>query len=127
MFGAGSSSLIEPLAERGPGELVRFLEDKRAELATLEAQMQKAHEVAHGCEERWTEHYDEILAELEEESDKLPGEDIRLSIARRRGGGEAWKNWRRAERVVKSLEKRATLLGNQVSAGQSEAKLMRAA
>ena len=114
-----------PFAPRGAGEIRTILEDLRAELANVENQLQDAHEVAEQAEERWTEHLDEVIDQLEEETDgRLPGEDLRNSIARRRGGAEAWHNHRRAERVVKKLEKRSTMLGNQIGSAQSEAKLM---
>ena len=79
------------------------------------------------AEERWTRHYDEVVAQLEEDEGRLPGEDQRLSLARRRGGWTAWTNYRRAERVVKKLEKRSTQISTIISACQSEAKLLRAA
>ncbi len=59
----------------------------------------------------------------EHQGGRLPGEEMRISIARRRGGGEAWTNYRRARRMVKLHEKRATLIANQISAAQTEAKI----
>lgn len=114
-----------PFAPRGPGELQVALEGLREELRKIDVQLQSAHEVAEEAEERWTEHYDEILDQLEEEADgsRLPGEEQRLSIARRRGGAEAWTNHRRAERLVKKLEKRATMVKDRIGSAQSEAKL----
>lgn len=113
-------------AERGPGELQRFLQDKRAELASLDVELQGAHDTLEEAEIRWMEVYDATLDDLEERVGrgeiKLPGEDLRIAEARR-SNREAWSNWRRAERAVKKLEKRATLIANQISAAQSEAKL----
>jgi hypothetical protein len=116
-------------APRGPAEVARFLDVKAQELAQLENLLQEAHEVAERAEEAWTSHYDEILDQLEEESEngRLPGEDMRISIARRRGGAVAWTNHRRAERAIKRLEKRGRLIETGISACQSEAKLLRAA
>lgn len=114
-------------AERGGGELQRFLQDKRTELHSLDVQLQQAHDTLEAAEIRWMEVYDATLDDLEEDLQrgtisKLPGEDVRIAIARR-SNREAWSNWRRAERAVKKLEKRATLIANQISAAQSEAKL----
>lgn len=116
-------------AERGPGELQRFLQDARAELASLDAQLQTAHDTLTDAELRWQEHLDDTIATLEEDvaSDRLsrlPGEDVRVSLARRTGDGrEVWNTYRRADRVVKKLEQRSTLLRGQIGAAQSEAKL----
>lgn len=114
-------------AERGAGELQAFLQAKRTELHSLDTQLQQAHDTLEAAEIRWMEVYDATLDDLEEDMQrgtisKLPGEDVRVAIARR-SNREAWSNWRRAERAVKKLEKRATLIANQISAAQSEAKI----
>lgn len=111
--------------ERGPGELQRFLQDARAELGSLDAQLQGAHDTLGDAEERWTAHYDEILDQLEEENpgERLPGEGVRISIARRRGGAEAWTNYRRAKRLADRLNQRVSLLKTQISSAQSEGKI----
>jgi vacuolar-type H+-ATPase subunit I/STV1 len=116
-------------APRGPVEVAHFLDAKAQELDQLNTLLQNAHETAEAAEEAWTTHYDEILEQLEEESEngRLPGEDMRISIARRRDGAAAWTNHRRAERLVKKLEKRGRLIETAISACQSEAKLLRAA
>lgn len=115
-------------APRGPVEIGHFLGAKAQELDQLNVLLQQAHEAAENAEIAWTEHYDDILDELEEDSEngKLPGEDVRISIARRRGGGELWTAHRRAERTVKRLEKAATVAKDAVSAAQSEANLLKA-
>lgn len=115
-----------PLAERGPGEILAFLSEKRRELDELDGQLQDAHNLAGDCEERWTEHLDEIMGQLIEEakSGRLPGEDVRLSIARQRGGQEAWANFRRSQRTLKRLDGRVALINRQLSAAQSEARLL---
>lgn len=114
-----------PLAQRGAGELHRFLQDSRAALTSLDAELQKAHDTLGAAEERWTEHYDEILSQLEEESPgaRLPGEEVRISIARRRGGAEAWTNYRRAKRLADRLDQRVSMLKTQISAAQSEGRI----
>lgn len=114
-----------PFAPRGPGELQVALEGLREELRKIDNQLQEAHEVCEQAEDRWVAHYDEILDQLEEEANgaRLPGEEQRVSIARRRGGGEAWTNHRHAERLVRRLEKRATMVRDRIGSAQSEAKL----
>jgi len=111
-------------APRGPTELGDFFYAKRYELDELNVALQTAHELAEQAEERWIEIYDEIVAQLEEEMDKLPGEDLRISIARRRGGALAWTNLRKAQRAVKRMEKQGTNIAQAISACQSEAKLL---
>lgn len=114
-----------PFSPRGAAELQVALQSLRDQLADVDRQLQEAHEVAEEAEERWVSHYDEVLAQIEEETNgRLPGEELRQSIARRRGGGEAWTNHRRAERAVKRLEKRGSLIGTRIGSCQSEAKLL---
>lgn len=113
--------------ERGAGELQRFLQDKRAELASLDVEMQQAHDTLEAAEFRWIEVYDATLDDLEEDLQRgtisrLPGEEVRIATARR-SNREAWTNWRRAERAVKKYERRHRLISDQISAAQSEAKI----
>ena len=119
-------------SQRGPVEIAAFLDGKAQELHALQAQLEKAHNEAENAEIKWMAHFDKVMdaleIELEEEGagGKLPGEEKCVGIARRREGWEAWSTWRRAERRVKKLEKLATLIDNQISACQSEGKLLRA-
>lgn len=124
---AGAREAPREFAPRGPVEVGQFLDVKAQELHQIEVSLQEAHELLEDAELAWEEHYDEVLEILEDEMDKLPGEDLRISIARRRDGWEKWMTYRRAERTVKKLEKRATIAANVISACQSEAKLLRAA
>jgi hypothetical protein len=90
--------------------------------------LQQAHETLGEAEEAWDAHYDAILEELEEETEgKLPGEDLRVSTARRRGGAQKWTTKRRAERMVKKLNERASNIKGTISALQSEGNLLREA
>lgn len=120
----------QPMPERGPGEIQRFLQDARAELASLDVKLQEAHDALAGAEERWQEHLDDTIAALEEDVaadriSRLPGEDVRVSLARRTGDGrEVWNTYRRAHRMVAKWEQRLRLLDKQISAAQSEGKLM---
>ena len=111
--------------QRGAGELQRFLQDARATLKSLDAQLQKAHDLLSDAEDRWTELYDETMGELEEQGNKTHNfpTEIRNSIVRRNGGGEAWANKRRAERMVKRLDKQVEMLEAQIRAAQSEGKI----
>ena len=113
-------------APRGVLEIAGFLDAKSQELAQLQNQLQEAHEEAEVAEIDWIEHYDAVIEDMEAGGEKLPGEEKCVGIARRRGGWEAWVRLSRAERNVKKLEKRASLIGNQISACQSEAKLLQA-
>lgn len=113
-------------APRGPVELGDFLHAKRQELAQVQAQLQEAHEVAERCEIAWLRHFDSVVEDVEERGEKLPGEEKCVGLARRRGGWELWTAWRRAERWVKRLEKTAGLISEQISAAQSEGRLLTA-
>lgn len=113
-------------APRGPLEVGQFLDVKAQELAQLQNELQEADEALEDAELKWEKHYDDIISELEEEDDKLPGEDVRISTARRRGGYEMWSAYRRANRSVRRLEKQASITANIISACQSEAKLLMA-
>lgn len=112
---------------RGPLEVAQFLDQKTQELAAVEALLHEAHETAEEAELRWTAHLDSIIALLESETEgKMPGEDLRLSIARQRGGWQKWRTYRKAERLTKVLEQRGRLISNQISAIQSEGRLLQA-
>lgn len=113
-------------APRGPVEIGNFLGAKSQELDQIQNQLQQAHEVFEDAELEWERHYDEVVDQLEEEAEggKLPGEDVRISTARRRGGWEKWSNYRRADRTIRRLRVRASMVENAISAAQSEAKLV---
>lgn len=116
----------QEFSQRTPEQIGRFLDAKLTELEQLQSQIEAAHNTAEDAEIAWTEHYDRVIDDLESEGEKLPGEEKCIGIARRRDGWALWSAWRRAERQVKKLEKRATIIGNQVSAAQSEANLLKA-
>lgn len=121
------------MPERGPGEIQRFLQDARAELHSVDVLMQQAHDNLADAEEAWTEHLDGIIESLEEDvaagrRDRMPFKDQTIGIARRTDPGrERWNNYRRADRMVRKLDSRSTLLRGQIGAAQSEGKLMGAA
>jgi hypothetical protein len=123
---AGNGNGAREFSPRGPVEIANFLNGKATELSSLQAEVQEAHEQAEDAEIAWMEHFDSVMEDLDEELEKLPGEEKCIGIARRRGGWARWAEWRRAERRVKRLEKVATLIDNQISASQSEAKLLKA-
>lgn len=111
--------------QRGAGELQAFLQGARQMLAKLDKQLQKAHDVAAETEDRWVELFDEVMDELEGQGQKTHNfpTEIRNSIVRRKGGGEAWANKRKAERMVKRLEQQVSMLEGQIRAAQSEGKI----
>lgn len=121
----GAVGVSDFYPQRGAGELQRFLQDARKALKSLDADLQIAHNLLAECEDRWTEIYDETMDELESQGSKTHNfpTEIRNSIVRRRGGGEAWANKRRAERMVKRLDKQVEMLEGQIRAAQSEGKI----
>lgn len=116
----------QEFSQRTPEQVGRFLDAKLNELERLQSQVEAAHNTAEDAEIAWVKHYDKVIEDLEGEGEKLPGEEKCVGIARRRGGWDKWSTWRRAERQVKKIEKRATVIGNQVSAAQTEANLLKA-
>ena len=115
-------------APRGPAEISLFLGAKSQELDQIQNQLQEAHEAFEDAELAWERHYDEIVEQLEEEvvaeKKKMPGEDVRISIARRRGGWDLWTAYRRADRTIRRLRTRASMVETAIGAAQSEAKLV---
>lgn len=110
--------------QRGPGEIQRYLQDMRAELVTIDVQLQQAHDLVQTAEEAWIEHYDLAMAKLEARHDRLPGEEVRLSFARRMDDGrDRWNLYRRAKKAVEKLERRHKVIADGIGAAQSEAKL----
>jgi len=122
--------MTEPLAQRGPGEILRFLQDARDELARIDGELQSAHDDLADAEEAWTAHLDDVLATLEEDvaegrRDRMPFKDQAIGIARRTGAGrDLWNAYRRADRMVRKWEASSTGTRGQIGAAQSEAKLM---
>jgi hypothetical protein len=86
---------------RNPMEVEQLLETAAIDLDGLGKALDEATDEMNEAEKDWTEHYDEVLEILEDEVDKLPGEEKCISIARRRGGWDQWNRLRRAERNLK--------------------------
>lgn len=112
---------------RGPAEVEQLLETQAIALDQLGKDLDRATDDLSDTEERWTSHLDEVISQLEEDNDRLPGEEVRISIARRREDGEAlWFALRRAERDVKRIERRITQTSTVISALQTKMRQIRA-
>jgi len=100
-----------------------FLDEKAVEIDQLGKLIEEAHLELGDCEAAWEEALDEALLELVEEygarGERLPGEDVRLALARRRTGFEIYSAFRRAKRRVEALEKHARKMETAISARQS--------
>jgi chromosome segregation ATPase len=111
-----------------PVDVDAQLEQYQEELATIGNDLDAHKDELDQASEAWEQHYDSVMESLEEqyaeENRQLPGEDIRISRARRGEGWETWARWRRAERKQKRLEKQLTRISKQISARQSQLKQM---
>lgn len=111
---------------RSAVEILAFLDGAAIEMDELSGNQQLNHSALTDAELAWTEHYDAVVDELETEGEKLPGEDVRISIARRRGGWDLWRTYRKLERTSKQIDKRCARLESIVRACQSELKTVSA-
>lgn len=113
---------------RNPAEVEGDLDEVYRDLDQLGKDLDAAYAELDAAEAEWTHHYDDTVDELEEEAEgaKLPGEHALIREARRRGGWDAWRRWRKAEREIKRIEKRITQAGNLLTGNQTKLKQVRA-
>lgn len=111
-----------------PADVMAFLDEKAVELDQLGKQLEEAHLALGEAEVTWDELEDvallEIVAEYESQGKKLPGEDVRLALSRKRTGFKPWADLVRAKRKVAGIEKRTRRVETAVSARQSTLKRM---
>lgn len=110
-----------------PAAVMAFLDEKAEEVDQLQKDLEEAHADLGEAEVTWAVEYDRILAEHVEpifakQGEKLPGEDVRVSMVRRNGGKEAWEDLRRAKAQVNGLEARGRLLNVAITARMSTLK-----
>lgn len=105
-----------------------FLDEKAVELDQFGKELEAAHLDLGDAEVGWEEAKDEALLELAEEyeakGERLPGEDVRNAMARRRTGFDIYRRWRKADRKVKAIEGRVRRVEKAVTARQSTLKRM---
>lgn len=115
-----------------PGTVISWLDEQAPELDRLGKDLEQAHLDVGEAEVDWERYRDVELVLLTEsyeqrrrdgESVRLPGEDVRLALIRRKPEGfDKWAALRRAELKVKGLEGRIRRLENAVGARQSTLK-----
>ena len=90
-------------------ELRQEMEDEKKKSAEDTNLLESAIDALGMAEGLWEEHYDEFCERLTKEyankTGRLPGEDVRLGMARQENR-ELWNEWKRAERLVKKIEGR---------------------
>lgn len=85
------------------------MESEREGIATDGNLLDNANDALGLAQGLWEEHYDDFLDRLTNEyaskTGRMPGEDVRLSMARQENR-DLWNEYQRAERVVKKIERR---------------------
>lgn len=110
-----------------PSEVIEFLNVAATELDSLGKQLEEAHIWLGDAESEYEEKLDEALLIVVEEYDgkRLPGEDVRLALARRKMDFNVYSRYRKAKRLVEGLTLHARKLETAVGARQSTLKGIR--
>lgn len=111
-----------------PAQCMAFLDQAAADLDDLGKRLEAAHVLLGDAETIWQEKKDIALIEIVEEYEKagkrLPGEDVRLALARKRVDFQHYADWTKAKRLVLAIERRAKRLETAVEARRSTLKRM---
>lgn len=116
-----------------PAEVMAFLDTAATELDDLGKRLESAHVSYGDAEAAWEEARDFALVELVQDHYKqtpdraLPGEDVRLALARKRVGFQVYRDYLKAKALVKALENHSRKLEKALSARQSTLKGIREA
>lgn len=112
-----------------PSEVIAFLNSAAGDLDTLGKELETAHIDLGDAETLYEEQLDEaLLAIVEEYQDlgkRLPGEDVRLALARKRIDFSIYSTFRKAKRRVEGLNLHSRKLETAISARQSTLKGLR--
>lgn len=114
-----------------PAAVMAFLDQAAVDLDSLGKRLENAHVSMGDAEAAWEDAKDIALLEILEEYEndpnrKLPGEDVRLALARKRIGFQVYRDYIKAKALVKGLENHSRKLEKAVSARQSTLKRMNA-
>lgn len=113
-----------------PSQIMAFLDQAALDLDTLGKRLEAAHLQLGDAEAAWEDAKDIALLEIVEqyanEGKKLPGEDVRLALARKRIGFQVYRDYIKAKALVKGLENHSRRLEKAVTARQSTLKRMEA-
>lgn len=112
-----------------PAAVMEFLDRAAGELDTLGKELEAAHVDLGDAETVYEEALDEALLAIVEEYEalgkRLPGEDVRLALARKRIDFSIYSTFRKAKRRVEGLNLHSRKLETAISARQSTLKGMR--
>lgn len=110
-----------------PGAVMAFLDQAAVDLDRLGKELESAHIELGDAETEYEDKLDEALLQIVEdyEGRRLPGEDVRLAMARRRMDFDIYVRFRKAKRRVEGIEKHCRKLETAVSARQSTLKGLR--
>lgn len=110
-----------------PHTVMAFLDSAAGELDTLGKLLEEAHIALGDAETVYEEALDTALLEIVEEHDgkRLPGEDVRLAMARKRIDFALYSTFKKAKRRVEGLNLHSRKLETAISARQSTLKSLR--
>lgn len=109
-----------------PAEVMQFLDQAAGELDSLGKRLEAAHVSMGDAESAWEEAKDiELLRIVEESEGRLPGEDVRLALARKRIGFQPYRDYIKAKALVKGIEGHVRRVEKAISARQSTLKGIR--
>lgn len=110
-----------------PAQIIEFLNVAATELDDLGKQLENAHILLGDAESEYEEKLDEalLLVVEEHEGKRLPGEDVRLALARKKMDFEVYVRYRKAKRLVEGLRLHSRKLESAVGARQSTLKSLR--
>lgn len=112
-----------------PAAVMIWLDGAAGELDQLGKDLEAAHISLGDAEAAWEEQLDiallAIVEEYEGRKKRLPGEDVRLAMARKRMDFQVYRDYIKAKRLVAGIEKHCRKLEAAVSARQSTLKGMR--
>lgn len=112
-----------------PSAVMAFLDQAAGALDALGKELEAAHIDLGDAETVYEEQLDEaLLALVDEYNDlgkRLPGEDVRLALARKRIDFALYSTYRKAKRRVEGLNLHSRKLETAISARQSTLKGMR--
>lgn len=112
-----------------PQSLMSWLDEAAGELDALGKRLESAHVSMGDTEAAWEDAKDiallEIVEEYENQGKRLPGEDVRVALARKRIGFQIYRDYIKAKALVKGLENHSRKMEKALSARQSTLKAIR--
>lgn len=111
-----------------PATVMRLIHGDTVALDSLGKHLHEGVTKLVETEDKWEQKYDQFIEDLRDEyansTSRLPGEDVRLSLARQAHRAE-WQAYRTAKRNVEQLERRLSAKKAALSGRQSELSALR--